>query len=70
VNDLLADVAEDAERLQCAEALQRIRSIFTEGTSAHVQMKRYREVRGRGDTMAKALQSVVDWLIETTVPSA
>ena len=70
VDDLLANVAEDAHRLQCEEPLGRIRLIFEERTSAHAQLEHYRAFRDRGDTPAKALQSVVDWLIATTLPGA
>jgi hypothetical protein len=50
--------------------LRRIRSIFEERTSAHAQLEHYRAFRDRGDTPVKALQSVVDWLIATTLPGA
>jgi carboxylate-amine ligase len=69
VEELLKHVAEDAHRLQCENALLRIRSLFEEGTSAHVQLKLYSQNRDRGDSRAKALRHVVDWLIAATVPS-
>jgi carboxylate-amine ligase len=64
---LLEQVAEDARRLQCESALRRIRSLFDDGTSAHAQLKLYRQLRDQGESRTKALHSVVDWLIETTV---
>lgn len=69
VAELLELVAEDAERLGSATPLQRVRTLLDEGTSAHAQLKLYRAFRDRGDTQAKAMQSVVDWLIATTMPS-
>jgi carboxylate-amine ligase len=69
VAELLALVAEDAQRLGCETPLQRVRALLDEGTSAHAQLKLYRAFRERGDTPAKAMQSVVDWLIAATMPA-
>ena len=69
VADLLERVAEDAASLQCVPELSRIRALLEEGSSAHVQTKLYRAFLTRGDTPAHAMQSVVDWLIATTMPS-
>lgn len=66
VEGLLEMVAEDAQRLQCESALRPIRSILAEGTSAHVQLRLYRELRDKGESRTTALQAAVDWLIETT----
>jgi glutamate---cysteine ligase / carboxylate-amine ligase len=70
VETLLEHVAEDAHRLQCENALLRIRSLFEEGTSAHAQLKLHRQLRDQGGSRTKALQFVVDWLIAATVPSS
>jgi carboxylate-amine ligase len=69
VGELLTLVAEDSERLGCETPLQRVRALLEEGTSAHAQLKLYRAFRERGDTPAKAMQSVVDWLIAATMPA-
>lgn len=69
VEAMLIAVAEDAKRLQCENALARIRTLLQEGTSAHAQLKLFRESQKRGQTRVQALQTVVDWLIETTVPA-
>lgn len=69
VEDLLEQVAEDAVALHCERELSRIRALFDEGTSAHLQMRLYRAFLDRGDTPNKAMQSVVDWLVATTMPS-
>jgi carboxylate-amine ligase len=60
-------VAEDAQRLDCEPALQPIRLLFEAGTSAHAQLKLYRDLRDLGENRVTALQGVVDWLIATTV---
>lgn len=70
VTQLLDDVAEDAQVLRCEPALERIRALLDEGTSAHAQLKLYRAYRNRGDSSAKAMQHVVDWLIAATMPPA
>lgn len=69
VEALLDDVAEDARQLGCEPALARIRTLLDEGTSAHAQLRRYREARERGESRAKALLAVVDWLTDATVPA-
>lgn len=67
---LLDDVCEDARLLGCEPALAHVRRLLDEGTSAHRQLAVYGEARQRGETRAKALQAVVDWLTEATVPAA
>ena len=61
---------EDAQALDCAEALASIDDILARGTSAHTQLALYRQQRDGGATRAAALKSVVDWLLHTTVPAA
>ena len=63
---MLALVEPEAQRLGCTQALQRIDTILANGTSAHAQLAVYNERRVAGDTRSKALQRVVDWLIDTT----
>ncbi len=63
---LLAMVAEDAEVLQCATELARVRAILAEGTSAHKQVKLYRAFEARGETPHQAMRGVVDWLVAAT----
>jgi carboxylate-amine ligase len=66
---LLEEVAEDAHFLGCESELARIRALLDEGTSAHAQLKVYRESRAQGDTPTKAIRAVVDWLIAASVPA-
>ena len=57
------------ERTSCCEGeMARVRTLLDEGTSAHAQVKLYRAFRARGDTPARAMHSVVDWLIAATMP--
>ncbi|CAG0962378.1 glutamate---cysteine ligase / carboxylate-amine ligase [Burkholderiales bacterium] len=67
LSQLLADVAEDAEALDCTRRLDRVRALMAEGTSAHMQLAIYRGRRSRGDTPYEALRFVVDWLVAATV---
>jgi glutamate---cysteine ligase / carboxylate-amine ligase len=69
IADLLALVADDARELGCESELQRVQVLLEEGTSAHAQLKLYRAYRERGDSPAKAMQLVVDWLIAATMPA-
>jgi carboxylate-amine ligase len=68
VSALLEAVAEDAEHFGCGAALARIRTLLDEGTSANAQLRIYDARLAKGDTPAKALQYVVDWLIAATYP--
>lgn len=67
--ELLEHAADDARSLGCEAEMARVRTLLDEGTSAHAQVKLYRAFRERGDTPAKAMHSVVDWLIAATLPS-
>lgn len=66
LNRLLEIVAPEADRLGCEPALRRLPAIFTSGTSAHAQLGLYNERRAAGDSRAKALRHVVEWLVDTT----
>ena len=70
IESLLQQLSEDAAALQCERELARIPALFNEGTSAHAQVKLYRAFLQRGDAPAKAMQSVVDWLVAATMPSS
>jgi glutamate---cysteine ligase / carboxylate-amine ligase len=63
---LLDLVADEAQRLGCAAALERLPDIVRDGTSAHTQLRIYNERRAAGVSRMHALQSVVDWLVATT----
>ena len=70
-SDLLEEMielcAEDAEALGCAAEVQHARRIIARGTSAHWQVRTYRDAIAGGATEHEALQAVVDMLIEETM---
>ena len=70
IGDLLADCADQIDRLDSAAALQPLQRILSEGTSAHHQLKIYNDRRAAGDDNPRALVKVLDWLIETTLQVA
>lgn len=67
VRDLIATCGEQIDRLDCAEALQPIERLLTEGTSAHEQLRIYNDSRAAGDESLDALLKVVEWLKVTTL---
>jgi carboxylate-amine ligase len=70
VRALLEAVEEDAAALACEPALERVRTLLDEGTSAHAQLAVYDARLAQGDTPAAALRYVVDWLVAATYPEA
>ena len=66
LQQLLAFVGEDADRLGCAATFQRLGQIVENGTSAHAQLRIYNERRATGTSNPLALRAVVDWLATTT----
>jgi len=67
VDELLDMVGEDAEALDCQKELAHVRTILTQGTSAHHQCRVFNERLAAGDNRSDALKAVVDWLIDTTM---
>ena len=66
MEELLELVAEDAEALKCESEIGRARTIITEGTSAHRQVRVYDELLAAGGNEEAALKAVVDLLVEET----
>ena len=66
MEELLELVAEDAEALKCESEISRARTIITEGTSAHRQVKVYDDMLAAGGNEEEALKAVVDLLVEET----
>ena len=66
VDQVVEDVAEDAEALGCIAELRRCRTIVESGTSADAQIAMYEKV-GKTDGRARALAAVTDWLAATTL---
>ncbi|MBI3451335.1 MAG: carboxylate-amine ligase [Rhodospirillales bacterium] len=67
LDELIALVAPDAARLDCAAEVAATRDILKRGTSAHRQIAVYREALAGGASKPDALKRVVDWLIAETV---
>ena len=64
--ELLEYLREDAERLDCVAEIEHAREIVKRGTSAHQQIRTYREAMADGASKDEALRAVVDVLIATT----
>lgn len=64
--ELIALVAEEAERLGCLESIHHLRTIVAGGTSAERQLRAYAAARAAGADEREATQAVVDWLIAAT----
>jgi carboxylate-amine ligase len=67
VEEIIAMLAPDAEHFGCQKELAHARTIVSRGTSAHRQVKAYREALAKGATKEDALRQIVDGLIEETV---
>lgn len=66
LDTILADLAEDADSLECAAEVSRARQIVSEGASADRQRSIFKEARAGGKTPCEALVEVVDWVAATT----
>jgi glutamate---cysteine ligase / carboxylate-amine ligase len=66
IQHLVELVRPQAIRLGCESSLTHIETIMERGSSAHAQLHLYNERRAVGDSRAKALRAVVDWLVSTT----
>ena len=62
-------LAEDAGRLGCTPAFKQLSATLRNGTSAHRQVEIYVAKRQAGANRTAALQAVVDWLMEHSVPA-
>jgi carboxylate-amine ligase len=65
LDDVIAITAEDASALGCSSEVERCRAIIADGTSAHKQLKIFREQRHLGTHAA--LKSVADWIARETL---
>ncbi|MEK9945729.1 MAG: carboxylate-amine ligase [Alphaproteobacteria bacterium] len=66
LSEILDLVAEDADRLGCAKEIAHARAIVERGTSATWQIEAFRTAKDNGADDDKALNAVVDMLIERT----
>nr|VFJ94645.1 MAG: carboxylate-amine ligase [Candidatus Kentron sp. LFY]VFJ97230.1 MAG: carboxylate-amine ligase [Candidatus Kentron sp. LFY]VFK21523.1 MAG: carboxylate-amine ligase [Candidatus Kentron sp. LFY] len=67
LEEILFLAREDAEYFDCTAELEHARMIVERGTSAHWQLRTYRDAIARGDTHKEAQKAVVDMLIEETL---
>jgi len=67
VEELIALIRPDAERLNCVAQVERARLIAAEGTSAGRQRAVFAAATGNGANREEALRAVVDHLIEETL---
>ena len=66
VEEIIALVAEDAERLDCVAEVAHVRAIAARGTGAHRQLAVYKEALAAGADRAQALCAVVDMVVAET----
>jgi carboxylate-amine ligase len=66
LEELIALVHPDAERLGCVPELLHAREVLARGTSAHNQLRVFAEAQAAGASRREALQAVVDWLAAET----
>jgi len=67
LEEILALVAEDAERLGCSAEIGAARDILKRGTSAHRQVAVFEKALADGASRQDALNAVVDWLVAETL---
>jgi carboxylate-amine ligase len=66
LEQVLQDVAPDAEALGCATNVARCRAIVGAGTSADAQMRVF-EAHEKNESRERALGAVNDWLAAATL---
>jgi carboxylate-amine ligase len=66
MEELLEIIHEDAEALGCVADVQQVRHILAHGTSAHHQLKVYKEALAADASTEEALRAVVDYLVAET----
>src|SRR5215813_5580782 len=67
LQQVIAQVQDDAEALGCADELTHCRAIVGEGTSADAQLAVFEAAQGRSDNRGDALRAVTDWIAEATL---
>ena len=67
LEEMIELCAEDAETLGCAAEVEHARRIIERGTSAHWQVRTWRDAVAAGASQEEALQAVVDMLVEETM---
>ncbi len=67
LEEMLALIEEDADHFQCRAQVEHARTIIARGTSAHWQLRTYREALESGADHDEAVRRIVDMLIEETL---
>ena len=67
LEEMITLCAEDAEALDCTTEIAHARRIVERGTSAHRQVRTYRDAIAGGASEGEALQAVVDLLVDETM---
>ncbi len=67
LEELLDHIMEDAEFFGCVKEVNHARTILKRGTSAHWQIKTYKDAIAEGATEHEAIKAVVDMLIKETM---
>ena len=67
LEEMIELCAEDAEALGCTTEVEHARRIIERGTSAHWQVRTWRDAIAAGANQQEALQAVVDMLIKETM---
>jgi len=67
LEQVIAQVREDAEALGCLSHVAHCRAIVGEGTSADAQLAVFEAAQGRSDDRGEALRAVTDWIAEATL---
>jgi glutamate---cysteine ligase / carboxylate-amine ligase len=67
IEEVLELTSDDAAYFGCAEEVAHARTVLERGTSAHWQRRVYAEVRAAGASHERALESVVDLLMQETL---
>jgi len=67
LEQVIAQVGEDAEALNCVDELMHCREIVGAGTSADAQLAVFEAAQGRTDNRSGALRAVTDWIAQATL---
>ena len=67
LEEMIELCAEDAEALDCTAEIEHARRIVERGTSAHRQVRTWRDTIAGGASEQEALQAIVDMLVEETM---
>lgn len=67
LEQVIEDIAKDAEALDCMAEIEHCRTIIGGGTSADAQLAVFAEAQGRSESRGDALRAVTEWIAETTL---